>query len=176
MSIYALLEEVKGKLAQAQHLAKQGDTPTWLQAALFEQQAGVSEIKGSRHDAQVLAYLDTCHKDNGGNLGDWGADRDETPWCSAFVNWCTIRAGIEPTRSAAARSWLSWGLDLDPTRRKRGAVVVLTRKGGAHVALDTGETGASGGWLLCGGNQGNRVSIASYAESRVQGYRWPEGF
>lgn len=176
MSIYALLEEAMGKLAQAQHLASPGDTPPWMHTAIGEM--GVKELSGSASNARIEEYRDTCSKDAGGNLGPWALRQDDgdIPWCSCFVNWCMLRAGIEPTRSAAARSWLSWGLDLDPTRRKRGAVVILTRKGGAHVALDTGETGASGGWLLCGGNQGNRVSIAPYAESRVQGYRWPEGF
>ena len=167
MSVYALLEEMRGKLDQAQSLINE-ETPLWLQAAMGEVAAGVHEIRGRRHEAQILAYLATCK-----NIGDWGKSRDETPWCSAFVNWCMARSGIEGTNSAAARSWAGWGQELDPASRVRGAVVVLSRTGGNHVALDTGRTGASGAWLLCGGNQKDSASISPYSEARVHGYRWP---
>lgn len=144
--------------------------PPWLSTARGE--IGVRELPGPQHEARVLEYLATCHRDNGGNIGDWGADRDETPWCSAFVNWCMLRAGIEGTRHAAARSWLHWGVGID--RPRPGCVVVLSRPGGFHVALWEGQPDDSRHSLL-GGNQDNAVSIKVYGPGRVIGCRWPEG-
>ena len=49
---------------------------------------------------------------------------DETPWCSAFVNYCMEQAGIRGTRKANARSWLDWG-DMSLRSPQLGCVVIL---------------------------------------------------
>lgn len=142
--------------------------PAWLHTARGE--LGVRELPGSAHSDRVLEYLSVCHKAEGGNLGDWGAGRDETPWCSAFVNWCLLRAGIEGTRNATARSWLNWGRHasvLEP-----GCIVVLKRAGGGHVGFYVKDTEGPG-VLLLGGNQGDRVSLRQYPLDRVIGARLP---
>ena len=36
-------------------------------------------------------------------------DDSEVPWCSCFANYCVQQVGGKGTRSAMARSWLSWG-------------------------------------------------------------------
>lgn len=141
--------------------------PPWMHAAMGE--LGVREIPGAANSDRVLEYLETCHRDRGGNLGDWATGRDETAWCSAFQCWCLLRAGIEPTRHAAARSWRSWGVECQP---RVGCIVVLARDGGGHVGMEH-ELDDKPGVVLIGGNQGDQVSIKRYAESRVLTRRWP---
>lgn len=139
-------------------------TAPWMPIALGER--GVREIVGAKHNHRVLEY----HAETRGR-----ATEDETAWCSAYVNWCFDKAGIMPTRSAAARSWLNWGVALP--RPVVGCVVVLSR--GPNPAQ--GHVGflaslPSGGMVrLLGGNQANHVSIALYPQWRVLGYRWPAG-
>lgn len=139
----------------------------WLDIARGE--IGVKEIKGGRHHPRVLEYLATCEK-----LGKWGRERDETAWCSAFVNWCMEQARYEGTDSAMARSWLGWGVELDEWRP--GCIVVLSRGPDprfGHAALYTEHDTENGLPLLLGGNQDDQVKISPYSESRMLSRRWP---
>lgn len=131
----------------------------WMDHALAE--LGVHEVEGTGAAARVLEYLRTT------SLPPSMAATDETPWCSAFVNWCVSRAGLKGTGSAAARSWLTWGQPLAVPAR--GCIVVLTRDGGGHVAFYLRSSG--GRVQLLGGNQGNAVCVRAYDQSRVLGYR-----
>lgn len=145
------------------------DAP-WLVPAARE--IGVHEAPGDANNPRVLEYLRTCSQTAGGNLAEWGTTRDSTPWCSAFVNWCLLEAGIEGTRSAAARSWERWGAKVGPIR---GAIAVLSRgpnPARGHVAFFVRESPGAV-WLL-GGNQRDEVCVRSYHPSRVITYRWPD--
>lgn len=141
--------------------------PTWLRIALLEH--GTKEVPGMRHNPRILTYLKTTR------IGI-PHHQDETPWCSAFVCWSLEQAGIASTRSAAARSYLTWGRELSTPRP--GCIAVLTRPSeaspnAAHVGL---WLGTCCDWLiLLGGNQQNGVTIQPYAASRLLGYRWPAG-
>ena len=42
-------------------------------------------------------------------IGYTDIKEDEIPWCSAFVNWCVMKAGLPITKNLAAKSWLGWG-------------------------------------------------------------------
>jgi uncharacterized protein (TIGR02594 family) len=135
--------------------------PRWMDIARGE--LGVKEAPGAADNPRVVEY----HAATSLHSAD-----DETPWCSAFANWCMAQAGLEGTNSAAARSWLKWGEACEP---KLGAVTVLWR--GKPTAA-TGHVGffvkadASFVWLL-GGNQGDAVSIQPFPRHRVLAYRWP---
>lgn len=48
-------------------------------------QIGVREIYGPNHSPKVVEYHQACTLQS---------SDDETPWCSSFVNWCVIIAGI----------------------------------------------------------------------------------
>ena len=136
--------------------------PTWLEIALEELGAGVAEVPGPGDNPVIGAYL--------AEVGL--APEDETPWCSAFAGHCMKAAGRKGTGSAAARSWLTWGVASEP---RLGAVTVLWRDhpGSAHghvgFLLDHDATGI----YLLGGNQGDRVSVARFPIDRVLGYRMP---
>lgn len=134
--------------------------PVWVQVALAEQ--GQAEIAGAAHNPRIVAY----HATTGFRARD-----DETPWCASFVGWCLEQAGLRSTASAAARSYEAWGVQLDAP--VLGAVVTFTRPGGGHVGFYMGQR--DGKWLILGGNQSNRVSIAAYDPNRMTAIRWPAG-
>lgn len=150
-------------LGPSDHLAAGSgmrDEP-WMHAAIHE--LGVAEVVGAGSSPRVLMYLESTELDHA------LASTDETPWCSAFVNWCMEVSGFVGTNSAAARSWLGWGQAI-PTPR-RGAVTVLRRDGGGHVGLWVSQS--SSRVKLLGGNQGNQVCVAEYDIARVLGHRVP---
>jgi uncharacterized protein (TIGR02594 family) len=139
-------------------------TPEWMQTAEKELARGVRELPGVQHNSRILEYHDAT---------SFRATSDEVPWCSSFVNWCFQQNGYEGTRSAAARSWLLWGQEIEP---EYGAVVVLARGGNpalGHVGFFT-DRRPDGKILLLGGNQRDSVSIAAYPHERVLSYRWPK--
>ena len=162
--------------------------PPWHLIALEELAACVGEVPGGGHP-RILEYLATCS-----DLEEGEAERDSTPWCSAFVNWCFERNGIAGTGSGWARSWAEWGEPVDFPRL--GAVAVWARgrtspdepvvKG--HVAFVVEDLGDA--LLVLGGNQSDRVCLKAYPKRgyltdsvdsaapvrelyALIGYRWP---
>lgn len=127
---------------------------------------GVAEIIGSGTNPRINTYLRTT------SLPAEGLT-DETPWCSAFVNWAVTQSGARGTGSAAARSWLTWGKKVAVPQL--GTIAVLWRdlptSSKGHVAFFVRRDGANI-WLL-GGNQGNRVEISKYPAARVLDFRAP---
>lgn len=128
------------------------------------QELGTKEKPGKASNLKIDGYLATTRG---------AASGDETPWCSAFVNAIVEACGLQGTKSRAARSWLSWGLECDPVP---GCVVVLWRGASnswqGHVGfLD--HVDEQGNPVLLGGNQGNAVSRRVYPRARVLGYRMP---
>lgn len=134
---------------------------SWMAVALHE--LGQKEVEGVGHNPRVLEYLRST------DLDRTMAGSDETPWCSAFVNWCFEMTGYAGTNSAAARSWLGWGQTVQLP--SRGAVTILSRDGGGHVGFFVSSTVER--VKLLGGNQGNQVCVADYDRKRVLGYRVP---
>ena len=101
--------------------------------------------------------------------GDRSKSRDETPWCSSYVNWCVCAYGIG-TGNALARSWLTWGVECEPElgcvcvikRRRKGSDKRTGSRGGYHVGffLDFSR----GGVVLLSGNASDRVGIDTYSK------------
>jgi uncharacterized protein (TIGR02594 family) len=138
--------------------------PDWLLCARRE--LGTKERAGEHADnPRVVEYLSATRIQP-------AMQHDETPWCAAFVSWVLEQSGIRSTRSAAARSYLSWGQALDEPRR--GCVIVLSRtEAPAHGHVGFYLSSTEQHVLVLGGNQSNSVSIQEYPRDRVLGYRWP---
>ena len=140
------------------------DIPRWYSIAASE--LGVHELAGVVNEPRIVEYHSAT---------TLKATDDATPWCSAFANWCMLRAGHVGTQSAAARSWAKWG---DPLQLpKLGAVVVFSAddRGPAagHVSFFVRESGKN--YLVLGGNQlGDKVCVAEYPKARVIAVRWPK--
>ncbi len=154
------IDGVFGPLTLSAQIESHG-APAWLLIAAAE--LGVSEIVGRRHNPRIQAYHATT------NVGDVAPD--EIPWCSSFVNWVMLRAGERSTRSAAARSWLRWGMPL--AIPAVGAIAILERG-----APPSGHVGFLIHWtpsriFLLGGNQTNSVRVSPYDRSLLLDLRYP---
>jgi uncharacterized protein (TIGR02594 family) len=165
---------VEGWLSK-RYLAKQPYIPpleedfAWM--AIAEQEKGVHEIPGGDNHPRVVEYLQSTT-----NLDKVSKSKDETPWCSAFVNWSLTQSGYEGTNSALARSWLKWGQPI--TEPRKGCIVVFQREVKfGHVAFYLGETETH--IKVLGGNQLNpetniyEVSEKYYPKTDLLGYRIP---
>lgn len=136
------------------------DEPVWL--SLARDEMGVKEVEGLADNPRIIEYHSTCAM---------RAQSDEVPWCSAFANWVMWKCGIKGTGSAAARSWLKWGLECEP---KKGAVVILKRgksESQGHVGFCVAINPLVVSVL--GGNQADSVCIKRYWRKDVLAYRWP---
>lgn len=137
--------------------------PLWLSLARAE--LGTAEIDGPKSNPKILAY----YKDSG---NDGIYEDSTTAWCAAFCGAVLKRSGLPNTGSLAARSYLNYGKEL--SEPKLGCIVVFKRGNSSwegHVAFYVGETATT--VRVLGGNQSNRVSVASYPKSKLLGYRWP---
>jgi uncharacterized protein (TIGR02594 family) len=175
--IYDRLAESRGDGAAAQaRAARVAETATigaasdspWMAVARGE--LGQRDYRGPRHNPRVIEYLNTTTLQ---------ANNDETSWCSAFVNWCLLKAGLRGTNNAAARSWLAYGQALRTPRP--GCIVILWRESPSswkgHVGFFEGFDVGNRVRLL-GGNQGggvdwDEVCVANFPQERILGYRWP---
>lgn len=142
----------------------------WFEIAQMYERMGVIEKPGAEAHPMILKFFQHTSL-----AGTKLAHTDETAWCSAFACTCMEEAGVKSTHSAAARSWLTWGKPL--MMPKVGCIVVLDRSdasnpNAAHVGFFWGHRADSKIDVL-GGNQRNRVCVASYEKSRVIAYRWP---
>lgn len=138
--------------------------PIWMEHGLRELET--KEIPGEEDNPRIVEY----HK-----CTSLRSDNDETPWCSAFVNWCLERSGIKGTNSAAARSFLDWGTVLDEPRE--GCIVILKRGAppSGHVCFYAGSDSDTAYFRGLGGNQSNSVKCSRQLVGDILGYRWPKG-
>lgn len=136
--------------------------PKWIEAGRLH--LGVAEIPGPQTSPTIAGWL---HK-----LRAWWSD-DETPWCGTYVAHCIDAAGLPlPKYWMRAKAWAEWGSRL--AAPVPGCIVVFEREGGGHVGFVVGRD-LRGNLMVLGGNQGNRVSIAPFARTRVLAYVWPPG-
>ena len=148
--------------------------PPWLKVAESIARRGVLEVPGGQHNSDILDF---------GRAVDLAVTTDEIPWCSNFVNYCFMQCDIERTRSAAARSWLKWGVRLPLEYPALGAVCVMKRGGGNQPGRDVIRAKAHVGFFIgrpspwevtvLSGNQNNSVCERNYPIGLVIDYRWP---
>jgi len=124
-------------------------------------QYGLKEIPGIKNNPEIMKYFHSIGQ-------DW-VQGDETAWCSAFVNWCAKKKGLEYTGKLNARSWLNLGMECS---LNVADIVVLWRESPdswkGHVAIPIKE---DDNYIWClGGNQGNMVKISPYPKGRILKY------
>jgi len=127
---------------------------------------GQKEVPGSGNNPAIVGYAREAGF-------DWVND-DETPWCSIFVNWVAMKAGLVRSKQANARSWLLVGQNAD-TSPLPGDIVIFRRGSPAswegHVGIFFGFSYEGTKVYCLGGNQGNQVSISAYPKDTVLGFR-----
>ena len=143
---------------------------------LAQRFVGIKEVAGVASNLQILAMLRLD--------GDWPAN-DEVPWCSAFVNYVAWLLRLPRSKSLTARSWLAVGVPVPMNDAEPGFDVVVMSRGtgqpGATNLDAPGHVGFFAGYdgnyvVVLGGNQGDSVSVALFAQSRILGIRrlWEE--
>jgi len=128
-------------------------------------QIGQKEIVGKGDNLQILDYFNEIGFD-GSKL------KDETAWCSAFVNWVCKKSGLEFTGKLNARSWLGVG-HKRLGKPQIGDIAVFWRESPkswkGHVGFFIRESKYY--VYVLGGNQSNQVKISAYRKSRLLEYR-----
>lgn len=137
---------------------------------LARAEEGVAEVKGSTHNPRIVGWLQ--------RVGKW-ADKDEVPWCSAFVDEIAHRGDCCATKSLRARSWLQVGIGLSMDDAEPGMDIVIFNRGGpfdptvidapGHVAFYVSHSLDL--VTVLGGNQGDKVCEAVYSRRDVLGVR-----
>jgi uncharacterized protein (TIGR02594 family) len=139
--------------------------PPWLVLALS--QHGVGEIPGAKSNPAIEGY----HAHTAAGRAD-----ELVPWCASFVNAMLERSELPGTRSKAAASFATYGVE---TMIRLGAIALFGKSD--PDAKGTGHVGLVAGWdearvLLLGGNQRNMVSCVPRLRSGVVAFRWPAGY
>ncbi len=124
---------------------------------------GIKEIPGNKHNKQVVNFF---HE-----LGFTHYNTDETPWCSAFINFCAKKNGAKYAVGLRARNWMNCGKAANPP--KVGNIVVFGWGGknstaghvGIYICQDEENT------YCLGGNQTDEVNITQFCTKDVLGYR-----
>ena len=128
-------------------------------------QYGVKEIPGTKHNPTIVGYSK--------EIGYGGIVDDETAWCSIFLNWCALKAGLHRSKKLNARSWLNIGEEVKEPQA--GDVVIFWRESKnswkGHVAIYVNHS-ENKKYINClGGNQSNKVCIRAYKAEQLLGFR-----
>ena len=132
---------------------------------------GLAEVMGSKHEPKILQFF--------AEVGHSWVKDDETAWCAAFVGAMLKRAGLPHTGKLNARSYIAWGEEVEDWNDfKQGDIVIFWRNSKdsvyGHVAFFH-SWDENGDFHVLGGNQGNKVSIKTYAKERfLSARRWKE--
>lgn len=142
--------------------AKEAPTPY----DLARRHIGEKEIPGVKHNPLIIRW--------GRMFASW-FNTDETAWCSAFVNAMAAEAGYERSGKLNARSWLEVGMPVQARFARTGDVVIFWRVAKdsweGHVGFVVSRDAEARTVRVLGGNQNDSVSIATYSESMLLGYR-----
>jgi uncharacterized protein (TIGR02594 family) len=142
----------------------------WLIFAEHERDLKVRRNGGKESAQHILAYaLET-------SLGK--ASNARYAYCSAFANWCLVRAGYKGTHNAKAESFKEWGRSTKAGKPAYGAIALIKfPTGGHHVTFIIGKK-SDGRLITLGGNQGedHAVSKSSVPASWVITFRFPSDY
>lgn len=142
-------------------------TPPWLATAIAN--IGIAEGPGDNVDNPVvLAMAKAC----GGNIAKTYT-HDNIPWCKMFVEYCLAKNGLHGNDTL-------WALDSAKIGTKLagaafGAIACKKRTGGGHTFIIAGKD-KNGKLVAVGGNQGDRVSRATFNLSEIVSFNWPNGY
>jgi uncharacterized protein (TIGR02594 family) len=124
-------------------------------------QAGVTEFVGRESNPIILNWAKEC------GIPYY---EDGISWCSLYVNWVAFKSKLPMSKKLNARSWLDVGKRV--TTPRTGDVCVFWRESVdswmGHVGFYISENSTS--VQVWGGNQGDKVCLASYPKSRLLGF------
>jgi uncharacterized protein (TIGR02594 family) len=140
--------------------------PPWLRTAI--ENIGVAEVKGKGDNPIIMAMAKTC-----GGLIAREYVHDEIAWCKMFTEFCLMKNGLHGIDTLWALDNLKVGTKLSGPAV--GALASKKRTGGGHTFIVAGRD-AAGFIVGVGGNQGDRVSRATFKQNEIEGFNWPDGY
>lgn len=142
-------------------------TPPWLATAIAS--IGIAEGPGDKIDNPVvLAMAKTC----GGMIAKTYV-HDSIAWCKMFVEYCLAKNGLHGNDTLGALDSAKIGIKL--AGAAFGAIACKKRTGGGHTFIIAGKD-KNGLLVAVGGNQGDRVSRATFKLSEIVSFNWPNGY
>jgi len=106
------------------------------------------------------------------------ATEDEVPWCSSIICAAAESTGFKSTRSAAAKSWETYGEPVEKLEDAQvGDIVIFKRndpknKNARHVTLLNAPIRTQGTLAnVIGGNQKNTISVINLPQSEIVAIR-----
>ncbi|MDB5177586.1 MAG: hypothetical protein JWN75_1254 [Candidatus Saccharibacteria bacterium] len=142
------------------------NTPPWLSVAI--QSIGIAEGPGGLDNPVVLAMAKKC----GGAIAK-NYVHDSIAWCKMFTEFCLASVGLKGVDSLWALDNAKLGTTLKGAAV--GAIACKKRTGGGHTFIVAGKD-KNGNIVGIGGNQGDRVSRATFPPSVIVSYNWPNGY
>ncbi len=150
-------------------------TPSWL--------AEAKRNLGQKATARMLKddpYVSALFKEQGNVYNEWAKFQTTfaANWCAAFVSHCLRKGGQTPLSGydgVRAKKYQNYGRVI--SKPVYGAIAVLTRSGGGHVAFVVDASGENlKNIRILGGNQGNAVTVKDETLSNVLAYVVPTGW
>lgn len=142
------------------------ETPPWLKTAI--ESIGIAEVPGKQDNPVILAMAKAC----GGNIAKT-YKHDDIAWCKMFTEYCLVKNGFKGFDSLWALDNIKAGAKLK--NAAFGAIATKKRTGGGHTFFVAGRD-KNGKIVGVGGNQGDRVSRATFYPSEIISYNWPVGY
>ena len=96
---------------------------------------------------------------------------DSTAWCSLYVNYICMKAGLPYTKKLNARSWLDVGKKVTVPRAGDVCIFWRNHKDSWEGHVGFYMVGNDKQIAVLGGNQDNEVSIKFYDASKLLGFR-----
>lgn len=138
--------------------------PLWVEK--LDKHSGMPEVVAGKLNPKITEMFRTTR---------FPIDKltNKTPWCAAGIGWALREAGFQGTRSAAAASYATYGIEVPP---QYGAIAVFspaTPDAGlsGHVSFIVGLDHDS--YLCLGANQSNTIRRTWYPRSRLVACRYP---
>lgn len=103
-------------------------------------------------------------------------DPSKTPWCAAFINATERAVGNAGTGKLNARSFLTYGTDVDGDDAQEGDIVIFSRGSNSwqgHVTYFVEWDDKTNTVVVLGGNQSDMVCYSHYSQDRIIGIRRP---
>lgn len=135
---------------------------------------GVQEIPGQGHNQTILGWFE--------DVGHPEVKSDETSWCSVCLGSAAVRVGLPippPNINMLARSWLTWGVAVDPKDVQPGDVAIWPRGDprGWQGHVNVVEEVLPSGKIKCiGGNQGGLAGGDAVTRTKALDPRHALGF
>lgn len=143
--------------------------------SLAMEELGVTEIAGPEDNSRIIEYSHSInHK--------WVTSDSTVPWCGFFVGFLAHKLGFDlPKLPGLAKDWLntqnykSGRILTNNNKPTPGNDLAVFHRGDptskfGHIAVYLGHSNDGKEVFVIGGNQGNKVSIASYPASRLAGF------